>query len=48
MSEFDALNESIGPVAERMRDLQWQAAQQHSPVVDEILHSGCRYADCAS
>ena len=48
MSEFDALIESIGPVAECMRDLQWQAAQQHSPVVDEILQSGCRYADCAS
>ena len=48
MSEFDALIESIGPIAECVQDLQWRAAQQHSPVVDEILHSGCRDADCAS
>ena len=48
MSEFDALIESIGPIAVRMQDLQWQAAKQHSQVVDEILHSGCRDADCAA
>ena len=42
MSDFDALFESIGPVAERMKDLQRQAALQFKPVVDEILHSGRR------
>ena len=42
MSEFDVLFESIGRIAERMQDLQRQAAQQYKPVVDEILRSGCR------
>ena len=42
MSDFDVLFESIGPIAERMQNLQRQAAQQFKPVVDEILHSGCR------
>ena len=44
MSDFDALFESIGPIAGRMQDLQRQAAQQYKPVVDDILHSGCREA----
>ena len=49
MSEFDALIESIGPIAERMQGLQRRAAQQqYKPVVDDILHSGCRDADRAS
>ena len=44
MSDFDALFESIGPIAERMQGLQRQAAQQYKPVVDDILHSSCRDA----
>ena len=48
MSDFDALFESIGPIAERMQDLQRQAAQQYKPVVDDILRSGCRVTDRAS
>ena len=44
MSDFDALFESISPIAERMQDLQRQAVQQYKPVVDDILHSGCRDA----
>ena len=48
MSEFDALIELIGPIAERMRSLQRRAAQQYKPVVEDILHSGCRDGDCAS
>ena len=39
MSDFDALFESIGPIAERMHDLQRQAAQRYKPVVNDILHS---------
>ena len=31
MSGFDALFESIGPIAKRMQDLQQQAAQQYKP-----------------
>ena len=42
MSDCYALFESIGPIAERMQDLQRQAAQQYKPVVDGILRSGCR------
>ena len=42
MSDFDVLFESISPIAERMQDLQRQAAQQYMPVVDDILRSGCR------
>ena len=42
MSGFDTLFESIGPIAERMEDLQQQAAQQYKPVIDDIEHSGCR------
>ena len=42
MSDFDALFESISPIAERMQDHQRQAAQQYKPVVDYILGSGCR------
>ena len=48
MSDFDALFESIGPIAERIQDLQRQAGQQYKPVVEDILHSGCRDGDCAS
>ena len=48
MSDCYALFESIGPIAERMQDLQRQAALQYSQVVDDILRSGCRDADCAS
>ena len=49
MSEFDALIELIGPIAERMRSLQRQAAQrQYKPVVDDILNAGCRDADRTS
>ena len=48
MSEFDAPIESIGPIAERMQDFQRRAAQQYKPVVEDILHSGCRDGDCAS
>ena len=48
MSEFDALVESIGSIAERMQNLQRQATQQYKTVVDDILHSGCRDAGCAS
>lgn len=44
MSDFDALFESISPMAESMQDLQWQSAQQYKPVVDGIVHSGCRDA----
>ncbi len=44
MSDFDALFESISPMAERMQGLQRQAAQQYKPVVDGIVHSGCRDA----
>ena len=44
MSDSDALFESIGPIAERMQDLQLQAAQQDKPAIDDILHSGCRDA----
>lgn len=44
MSDFDALFESISPMAERMQGLQRQAARQYKPVVDDILHSGCRDA----
>ena len=44
MSDVDALFESISPIAERMQDLQRQAVQQYKPVVDDILHSGCRDA----
>ena len=42
MSDFDALFESIGPIAAREQDLQQQAAQQYNkPVIDDIVHSGC-------
>ena len=44
MSDFDALFESIGPIAARMQDLQQQAAQQYKPVIDDIVHSSCRDA----
>ena len=44
MSDVDALFESISPIAERMQDFQRQAVQQYKPVVDDILHSGCRDA----
>ena len=44
MSDFDALFESIGPIAARLQDLQQQAAQQYKPVIDDIVHSGCRDA----
>jgi len=44
MSDFDALFDSIGPIAERMQDLQRQAAQQYKSVVDDILHTGFRDA----
>lgn len=42
MSALDALSESSSPIAERMQDLQRQAAQQYKPVVDDIRRSGCR------
>lgn len=45
MSDFDSLFESIGPIAERIQDLQRQAAQQYKPVVDDILRSGYRDAN---
>ena len=48
MSDFDALFELIGSIAERMQDFQRRAAQQYKPVVEDILHSGCRDGDCAS
>ena len=44
MSDFDVLVESIDSIAERMPNLQRQAAQQYKTVVDDILHSGCRDA----
>ena len=45
MTDFDALFESIGPIAERMQDLQRQAALQYKPMVEDILQSRCRDAN---
>jgi hypothetical protein len=39
MSEYDTLYGAIGAIAEGMRDLQQQAAQQYLPVVDNILRT---------
>ena len=44
MSDCYALFESIGPIAERMQDLQRQAALQYKPMVEDILQSRCRDA----
>ena len=42
MTDCYALFESIGPIAERMQDLQRQTALQYKPIVEDILQSRCR------
>ena len=37
MSDYDALRKTVGALAENLRDLQQQAAQQYQPVIDGIL-----------
>ena len=37
MSDYDTLCKTVGALAEGVRDLQQQAAQQYKPVVDGIL-----------
>jgi len=39
MSDFDALVESIGSIAESIQDLQWQAGPQYKPVVEAIVNA---------
>ena len=41
MSNDDAMR-AMRTLADNMRDLQRQAAQQYLPVVDDILHAGSR------
>ena len=45
MTDCYALFESIGPIAERMQDLQRQAALRYKPMVEDILQSRCRDAN---
>ena len=42
MSDFEAMFESIDPLARRVQDLRRRAAQQYRPEVDDIPNSGCR------
>jgi hypothetical protein len=45
VSDFDVLREPVGSIAERIQDLQRQAAQQYKPIVDDILSSRSRDAE---
>lgn len=42
MSDYDTMYSAISAIAEGMRDLQQQAAQQYRPVVDNILRTRSR------
>ena len=45
MSDSDAMFDGITSLAERVQDLQRQAAQHYEPTVDQLLRSGSQDAE---